>query len=242
MAEILLLILCWLIGYVLGAFPTGYFAGRMWGVDVRKHGSGRTGGTNVLRSAGWGAFGITVLGDIFKGFLAVVITRVLFPDFPAGHAITVYGVCIGHNWSVWIALLTKPDPNAQYAAPPLGWIQRIATRGRGGAGVATTGGAALALFAPAVGIILPIGLLVLLISRYASLASITGASLMPVVMLAFTLAGYTPWSYVVLGLALGVTIILVHRPNIDRLRAGTEKKFGQRLAQREMHPPKPLKS
>jgi glycerol-3-phosphate acyltransferase PlsY len=221
-----------LIGYVLGAFPTGYFMGRLWGVDVRKHGSGRTGGTNVLRSAGWGAFTLTVLGDFFKGTLGVLIARWLFPDFHSSHAAALFGALIGHNWSIWIALLAKPDPTMRYAAPPLGWLQRIAHQGRGGAGVTTTVGAVVGLF-PNIMILTPIPLIVLAIWRYASLASLTVATIFPVGMLFFCWRGDAPWSYFILGLATGIVLWLVHIPNIKRLLAGNERRFGERLGHRK---------
>jgi len=218
-----------LIGYICGAFPTGYFAGRLWNVDVRKHGSGRTGGTNVLRTAGWGAFILTSVGDIVKGTIAVLLSQVLFPMVWSAHALTVYCVLIGHSWSIWLMLLAKPDPRVTYAPPPFGWIQQIAQKGRGGAGIGTTAGATLALFPPAVLIIVPIFVLVLITVRYASVASLTVASLFPIVMLGFVTVGIAPWSYFLVALACSITIIIIHIPNIQRLRAGTERRFGQRL-------------
>ncbi len=222
-----------LLGYLCGAFPTGYFAGRLWNVDVRKHGSGRTGGTNVLRSAGWGAFAITVVGDVLKGVLPVLVVRWLAPVQDWAQALVVFGVLIGHNWSLWIALLAKPDPRATYARPPLGWVQRIAQQGRGGAGVATTAGAMLALFPPLVLVLVVPIILLLLVTRYASVASLTTAIVSPFVMLWFVLNGSAPFSYFALNLVVSVIIVLVHIPNIQRLRAGTERRFGQRLGQRE---------
>ena len=220
-----------LIGYVFGAFPTGYFVGRLWHVDVRKHGSGRTGGTNVLRTAGWGAFALTAFGDLSKGIIAVLIVRFLFPTLHGAHALTVLGVLIGHNWSLWIALLAKPDPRATYAHTPLGWIQHLAVQGRGGAGVAVTVGAVVALFPPVL-ILAPIPLVVLLIWRYASVGSMTVAVLFPFEMFYFWANGYAPWSYFALAVVVCVIILLVHIPNIQRLRAGTEKRFGERLGRK----------
>ncbi len=218
-----------LLGYLFGSFPTGYFVGRMWGVDVRKHGSGRTGGTNVLRTAGWGAFALTVTGDILKGVIPVLLARLLLPEYHGAHALAVLGVLIGHNWSVWIAMIAKPDPRVQFAPPPIGWIQKIAQKGRGGAGVAPTTGACLALFPLAVLVIAPFVILLLIIVRYASVASLTAASVFPIVMLFFSVHGTAPWSYFLLALAVAVIIFVVHLPNIQRLRAGTERRFGQRI-------------
>lgn len=220
-----------LIGYVFGAFPTGFFVGKMWNIDVRKHGSGRTGGTNVLRSAGWGAFALTVIGDVLKGILPVLLVRWLFPEYHGAHALSVLGVLIGNNWSVWIALLARSDPRSAttYPPTPLGLLQRIADKGRGGAGVSTTAGACLALFPPVPLLIAPVGILVLLIWRYASVASLTAATLFPIVMFYFVLVHDVPWSYFALALVVAVFIYIVHIPNIQRLRAGNERRFGQRL-------------
>jgi glycerol-3-phosphate acyltransferase PlsY len=225
-----------LIGYVLGAIPSGYFAGRLYNVDVRKHGSGRTGGTNVLRSAGWPAFVLTALGDVLKGIVAVLLARALFPEAHDAHALAVLGVLIGHNWSIWIAMLAKPDPRITFARPPLGWFQRIAQQGRGGAGVAVTAAATLALFPP-IAVIFPIFILLLIIVRYASVASLSAAVFAPFAMLFFVLRGDAPWSYVVILTLCCAIVVLVHIPNIQRLRAGTERRFGERLGQKAMRNP-----
>ncbi len=231
--ENILLYLVWgLIGYLAGAFPTGFFVGKLWNIDVRKHGSGRTGGTNVLRTVGWGAFAITVIGDILKGVVPVLLARIFYPSLDLAHVATVLGILLGNNWSIWIALIAKPNPNAVYAPPPLGWIQRIVQQGRGGAGVATTAGAVLAMFPPAPLIIAPFAIGALIITRYASVGSLTAAMMFPFVMLFFVLRGDAGWSYLALALIVSVIIIVVHKPNIERLRAGNERRFGQRLGQR----------
>jgi glycerol-3-phosphate acyltransferase PlsY len=226
-------LVCALIGYLFGAFPTGYFVGRLWNIDVRKHGSGRTGGTNVLRTAGWGAFALTVIGDVLKGVLPVLLSRWLFPDARDAHTLAVLGALVGHNWSVFIAMLAKSDPRIAYAPPPLGWIQRVVQQGRGGAGVATSAGAVLALFPPLVLVMVVPIILILVIVRYASVASLTTAIVSPFIMLFFVLNGSAPWSYLILNLIISVIIIIVHIPNIQRLRAGTERRFGARLGQKK---------
>lgn len=233
MEMLFIALACLLIGYIFGAFPTGYFIGRLWNIDVRKHGSGRTGGTNVLRTAGWGAFTLTVIGDVLKGVLPVLLARALFPAALDAHTLAVLGALIGHNWSVFIAMLAKPDPRITFAPPPIGWIQRIAQQGRGGAGVATSAGAMLALFPPLVLVIIAPIILILVIVRYASVASLTTAVVSPLIMLWFVLNGSAPWSYLVLNLLISIIIIVVHIPNIQRLRTGTERRFGERLVQRK---------
>ncbi|MBI3913454.1 MAG: glycerol-3-phosphate acyltransferase [Chloroflexi bacterium] len=226
-----------LIGYLFGSFPTGYFAGRLWGVDVRKHGSGRTGGSNVLRSAGWGAFAVTGLGDLFKGSLAILLLKFLFPDAVDAHAFAVYFVLLGHVWSVWIALMAKPDPRVAIQPGIAGALQSLAERGRGGAGVAPTVGAILVLFPPLVAIVAIVPFAALIISGYSSVGSLTAAALAPVVMLYFALTGLAPWSYFIVITAACATIIVLHAPNIARLRAGTERKFGQRLGRKTSKSP-----
>lgn len=203
---------------------------------MRKHGSGRTGGTNVLRTAGWGAFTLTAIGDVLKGIIAVLLSRYLFPELHGAHALTFLGVLIGHNWSIWIALLSKPDPRITYARPPLGWIQRIAQQGRGGAGVAVTAAATVALFPPIV-VIVPIFVMVLIVVRYASVASLSAAVFTPFVMLFFVLNGSAPWTYLFTIIICCAIVIVVHIPNIQRLRAGTERRFGDRLGQRPPRSP-----
>lgn len=233
MEMILIALACALIGYIFGAFPTGYFVGRLWNIDVRKHGSGRTGGTNVLRTAGWGAFALTVLGDVLKGALPVLLSRALFPDARDAHTLAVLGALIGHNWSVFIAMLAKPDPRITFAPPPIGWVQRIAQQGRGGAGVATSAAAMLALFPPVVLIMIVPMILILVVIRYASVASLTTAIVSPLVTLFFVWRGDAPWSYFLLNVIISIVIIIVHIPNIQRLRTGTERRFGERLVQRK---------
>ncbi len=216
------------LGYVFGAFPTGYFVGKLWNVDVRRHGSGRTGGTNVLRTVGWPAFLMTALGDILKGFLAVVLARVLFPTLHGAHALALIGVLLGHNWSLWIALLDQPKTPVAQTPGLIGWIRGTLARARGGAGIGATAGATLGLFPPALAIVFPVFLVVLIVVRYASVASLTSSILYPFLMLAFALDGIVPWTYFFAGVAAAGIIILVHRPNIERLRAGTERRFGER--------------
>ena len=233
MTMVLIALACALTGYLFGAFPTGYFVGRLWNIDVRKHGSGRTGGTNVLRTAGWGAFALTVIGDVLKGVLPVLLSRWLFPDARDAHTLAVLGALVGHNWSVFIAMLAKPDPRITYAPAPFGWIQRVAQQGRGGAGVATSAAAMLALFPPIVLVMVVPIILILVIVRYASVASLTTAILSPFVMLFFVWNGSAPWSYLILNGVVSTIIVIVHIPNIQRLRAGNERRFGYQLGRKK---------
>jgi glycerol-3-phosphate acyltransferase PlsY len=195
------------IGYLLGSFPSGYVVGRLKGIDVRQWGSGRTGGTNVLRSAGpWAAI-LAVLGDMAKGALAVFVARALVGSLSA-EVLAGLAAVLGHDFSVFLTF-------------------------SGGRGVATTLGAVGALYLPAPIILALLALSVLAVSRYASLASLTIATVMPCVMLYLVLFADKPVWYLVYGLAAGILIVVLHRGNIQRLLAGTERKIGKKGERRE---------
>lgn len=196
-----------LTGYLLGAIPTGYLAGRAWGVDVRQYGSGRTGGTNVLRAAGPAAALITAIGDVAKGALAVLITRWLLQTDEA-QAVAAFTAMVGHNWSIFI-----------------GW--------RGGAGTATATGAMLVLSPQAVLLAAPLPLMLMVATRYASVGSLTAAVTIPFIMLGLVrFTGESIW-HLVYALAAAILSVAVHWPNIQRLRAGTERKITERASARK---------
>lgn len=220
-------LLSMLIGYLLGAFPTGYWVGKLWNVDVRKHGSGRTGGTNVLRTVGRTAFVLTMTGDIAKGMVAVLFVKYLYPSMDGAHVLSVLAVLTGHIWSIWLALFA-PDPAMPDERSVTTRWQRLFRSGRGGAGIAATAGAGLALYMPVGLVMIPFFCLSLAATRYASVASLTVATLYPLVTLYFVLNFGEPWSYFLLAVAASVVIIVVHVPNIRRLRMGTERRFGER--------------
>jgi acyl phosphate:glycerol-3-phosphate acyltransferase len=191
-----------IVGYLLGAIPIGYLVGRAWGVDVRQYGSGRTGGTNVLRATGnIVPFLLTGGGDILKGVVAVLVGRMVFGSELAA-ALAGVGVVIGHNWSVFLS-----------------W--------RGGAGGATAA-AALTALSPLAGIIVvPLGLSILYFSRYASLATITvglGSLIALVALAAFVPPGH-PWFHVLFGAPAAFLLLLALRPNLRRLADGTERRI-----------------
>src|SRR4030042_5610079 len=134
------------IGYLLGSFPTGYLLARLKGVDPRQAGSGRTGGTNILRTAGKVPALLTVVGDLLKGALAVWIARALAGS-DAAAVLAGLAAVLGHNHSIFLGL-------------------------RGGAGSMTNVGVVLALAPQVVPLIAVAGIGVAIIWRTASLASI----------------------------------------------------------------------
>jgi glycerol-3-phosphate acyltransferase PlsY len=190
-----------LLGYFLGSIPVGYIVGRLWGVDVRQHGSGRTGGTNVLRATGSIVpFLLTGLGDILKGVAAVYIGRTVFESEMAATMAGI-AVVVGHNWSVFLGF-------------------------RGGAGGATAA-AALAALSPLAGaIVVPIALIMFYFSRYASLATISvgAGALVTTSVLALFMTPGQPWIHAAFGLSVAAIIVLALRPNLKRLADGTERR------------------
>lgn len=192
-----------LIGLLAGAIPFGYLAGRsMQGIDLRNVGSGGTGATNVLRTLGKKASATVLVLDFLKGLLPVIAARWLGLDVWWVAAVAVAAV-VGHCWSPFIGF-------------------------KGGKGVATGGGAAIALFPPVL-LVIPFILLIIWQSRYVSLGSLIGAGLAAVLAIAFALAGHLPWAFVVAIAAIAAIIVFRHRENIDRLRKGSERKFGQKV-------------
>jgi len=190
------------LGYLMGAFPTGYIAVKLWrGVDVRKVGSGKTGGTNVLRSAGIGPAIVTVVVDTLKGFGAVTLARYLGGDSLA-IALAGSAAILGHNHSIFLG-------------------------GAGGAGSMANVGVLVALSPTIAAIAATGGLLPLMISRFASLASITLAILTPLLLLGGAIWGKLPAAYLTYGLVSSGLTLWKLRHNLARLANGTERKIGE---------------
>ncbi len=183
--------------YLMGAVPIGYIVGRAFGVsDIRRHGSGNIGATNVLRTAGRLPAALTLLGDILKGYLAVALGAWLVPD-STFIAVVALLVVVGNCWSVFLGF-------------------------RGGKGVATGLGAMLRLVPLAVVPALVVWLAVALTFRYVSLASLTAAAGVPLAALLFGYRG----ELVLGAAAVSAIIVVRHRDNIARLAAGTERRVG----------------
>jgi glycerol-3-phosphate acyltransferase PlsY len=195
-------ILVTLIGYLLGAIPVGYLIGKTQGIDVRQYGSGRTGGTNVWRALGPVAAFFTILGDVLKGMTAVLAARAILPT-PLAGALAGLGAVGGNNWSFFISF-------------------------RGGAGTITTLGALFLLSPETLLVVTPLGLIALLLSRYASVGSLVISSSIPFILLGFIAVGRQPLAHLVYGIGVAAMVIFSLRGNIQRLRAGTERRLGDR--------------
>lgn len=184
-----------IISYCLGSLPFSYFIGeKFFGIDIRSKGSGNPGTTNAFRAFGAKAGILTLILDMLKGVLAVIIGRYM-----------------GGEVGALIALLLAP----------LGHIYSMILKFKGGKGVATTGGALIAMDYRVALVLLVIFLIVFLTSRIVSLSSITAAGLAPFVVLYFYGFSY----FTLVTLILAVTIIVKHRSNIQRLINKTEIKM-----------------
>jgi glycerol-3-phosphate acyltransferase PlsY len=192
-------VLVLLIGYLLGSIPVGLLVVRAsTGKDIREVGSGRIGGTNALRAGGpWIAL-LTGLGDSLKGLLAVVVSHTLV-GIPVVDALAGVMAVTGHNYSIFIGF-------------------------RGGAGTATTLGSAIALWPWNGLVMLGVGSAVIVLSRYASVGSITVALLLPALYALRAWLGDAPWGHLVHGLGTMALTLWALRPNIRRLLEGCERR------------------
>ena len=198
--------------YLLGSLPNGYWLGKyLQGIDIREHGSGSTGATNVFRTLGKKA-GITVLiADLFKGVVAVGAVKVFFA--------LVEQSLIPLHWEPWFVTL------AAFAAV-LGHSKSIWLNFTGGKSVATSLGVLLVM-SPlvALGTITAFAL-VFAIWRIVSLSSICGAIAVNLLMLALG----QPLPYMIFAVIAGIYVIWRHQSNIQRLLAGKEPKLGEKLS------------
>jgi len=189
------------IAYLIGSIPVGYLIGRAHGVNILQHGSGRTGGTNVLRALGFGPAALTVLGDALKAAAAIALARHILLTGELGAALAGAAAIIGHNWSVFLKF-------------------------RGGAGGMSTAAGLIALNAYVGVPMVVIAALVFYLSRYASVATLTasvgGLAALTVILLAFPAVAH--WEHLVYGFLTSLACVWALRPNIQRLLAGTERR------------------
>jgi glycerol-3-phosphate acyltransferase PlsY len=195
-------VIIFVAAYSCGSIPFGLLLGKLFGAtDVRKTGSGNIGATNVARSVGLGAGILTLLLDAAKGGAPVWLARHYFPDHAAFQILAGLGALAGHCFPVWLGF-------------------------RGGKGVATAAGVFLVLCWPAAVGALLVFALVVGFWRYVSLASISAAAAMPLLIYFLWAPHYAPPLAVSLGtLAAAILIVYKHDANLQRLVEGTEPKF-----------------
>lgn len=198
-----------ILGYLIGSIPVGFILGKLArGIDIREHGSGNIGMTNVMRILGVKAGVFVFFADIAKGAAAVALAWAILAYSPnmvvwgqvAGGAAAI----VGHSWPIYIGF-------------------------KGGRGIATGFGAVLVLSWPVGLIAFTVFLLVVGLSRYVSLGSILGALTMLLAMIPFVVLdvwSFGHFAYIVFGLVVVPIVIFRHRDNIRRLLSGTESKIG----------------
>jgi acyl phosphate:glycerol-3-phosphate acyltransferase len=188
------------VGYGLGSIPTGLLIAR-WqaGVDIRQHGSGNIGMTNVLRAVGKGAAALTLAGDLAKGVIPVLLARAWLTS-PWTIGLVALAAIIGHMYPLFAGF-------------------------QGGKGVATTLGAFMPLLPGPLLLAFVVFAACVAFRRQVSLGSLAAAASLPIA----TLLWGAPAAYVLYTLIAAALIWYRHRENIQRLVAGTEPTIGQRV-------------
>ena len=197
-----------IVSYLLGSIPAGYLAGRLAGVDIRKAGSGNIGATNVMRVLGK-AYGYPVFAiDFLKGLAAVRVSILIARHIQlARTSMELIGIvaavsCVtGHVFPVWLQF-------------------------KGGKGVATSAGALFGLMPVALLIGAAVWIAMFQVTRYVSVASITAAIALPIVILIMiSLDQARTMALLYFSICLAAMVILRHRSNLSRLVRGTEPRF-----------------
>lgn len=221
-----------LLSYFIGSMPTGYLVAKGHGMDIRKHGSGNIGATNVRRTLGKGPGNFVFICDVLKGVLATVLGKIIAgsahftpgwypnapfaPDaihstqsFPVAVAAVLAGVCciLGHNFPVW-----------------LNW--------KGGKGIATSAGVMIGMM-PLVAVLdAVVWGIVFYATGYVSLGSIAAAIAIPIIVIFMLMFGWmTGWPYFYFGIVACALAIWRHRANITRLLNGTEPRAKHKSAE-----------
>lgn len=206
-----------ILSYLVGSIPTSIIISKLTrGIDIRNHGSGNAGGTNVMRVLGWRAGAVVIAFDILKGYVTTILIVKLmagalpfenqtpFEDITIVRIIAGCSAILGHIWTAFGGF-------------------------RGGKGMATAGGVLLGVATIEVLVAMGVFTIVFLISRYVSLGSISAAIAFPLTMLArhnvfhAELQGYHTLIFFSIGISL--LLLYTHRTNIKRLLAGTEHRL-----------------
>ncbi len=191
-----------ILSFLIGSIPTGLLIAKTMGIDLRKVGSGNIGATNVLRAVGKEAALFTLLGDVAKGAIPIVIAKALAVD-TLNAGILGLSAILGHNFSLFLKF-------------------------KGGKGVATSIGVLLA-FSPHVALLtITIWLLTSRWTRYSSLSALIAFGLLP---LSIYMLDYSK-EKMIIAIAITVLIFVRHTANIKRLIQGTESKIGEKIGNR----------
>jgi glycerol-3-phosphate acyltransferase PlsY len=206
-----------ILSYLVGSIPTAIIvAKRMKGIDIRQHGSGNAGGTNVVRVLGWKAGVFVILMDMAKGLVATIVlarlmygpipfeNRTPFDDFTVVQIIAGCAAILGHIWTLFAGF-------------------------KGGKGIATAGGMLIGIAPLEVAVSFGVFAIVFLISHYVSLGSLSAAVAFPLTMFfrenvfLVDIEGYR--TLIIFSIGISALIIYTHRANVKRLLAGTENRI-----------------
>ena len=198
--------------YLIGSIPMGLISVKvMTGKDIRDIQSGRTGGTNAMRAAGFGVGLFTAIADIAKGAVCVWLARTITGNVWVEILAPTIAI-LGHNYSIY--LITKNENGRMQL--------------HGGAGGAPSLGGAVGFWWPSFFILVPLGALMLFGVGYASVATMSLPLFASIIFAYRAWLGYSPWHYVLYGLFAEILLLWALRPNLKRLRNGTERLVGWR--------------
>jgi glycerol-3-phosphate acyltransferase PlsY len=204
-----------LLAYIIGSIPFGWLIVKMkTGQDIRVIESGRTGGTNAMRAAGFWAGLLTAIMDILKGAIAVWIAQAAVPEGHLLHVLAPIAAIVGHNYSIFV-----PQRDER------GRIVRL----RGGAGGAPSVGGAFGLWGPSIFIIFPLGALVFFTLGIASITTMSVAFFAIIIFAIRAWLGFGPWVEVLYGVLAELLLIWALRPNLQKLFSGQERIVRQSL-------------
>ncbi|HDN05141.1 MAG TPA: glycerol-3-phosphate acyltransferase [Chloroflexi bacterium] len=202
-----------LLAYLVGSIPFGFLLVKIFtGQDVRNVESGRTGGTNSMRAAGFPVGLATSILDILKSAGLVWLAKYLYPDGFWLHVFSGFITVVGHNYSIY---LIQKDAHGKLKIG-------------GGAGGTPAAGVIVGLWWPSFLILVPTGFLIVMVIGYASLATMSLPLIGSLIFLIRYLVYDQPWQYILTGLLSEILILWALRPNIKRLLAGTERLVGFR--------------
>lgn len=197
-----------ILAYIFGSIPFGLLIVKLkTGKDIREVESGRTGGTNAMRAAGFWAGFATALLDILKGAVGVWIAQWLTPDSQWVHVLSPIAAILGHNYSIFLA---ERDANGKF-------------RLRGGAGGAPSVGGAMGLWPASILIILPLGMLTFFTIGIASITTMAVALFAIIVFAVRALLFDGQWIDVWYGVGAEVLLVWALRPNLKKLMDGNER-------------------
>ena len=196
-----------ILAYIFGSIPFGLLIVKLkTGKDIREVESGRTGGTNAMRAAGFWAGFATALLDILKGAVGVWVAQWLTPDGQWVHVLSPIAAILGHNYSIFLA---ERDANGKF-------------RLRGGAGGAPSVGGAMGLWPASILIILPLGMLTFFTIGIASITTMA-VGLFAIIVFAIRAFQGGPWIYVWYGVGAEILLMWALRPNLKKLMEGNER-------------------